>query len=191
MNKILLIIFLTATYAIGQNKSELDNIKGVEIFLFKNLCLNSNSYIELDFESRKQFIANYKDKSEIPLIFCPEYINPNLCELEEKPFLQEEDIESFNWNSGELVLTNSGLEKISELKYRYHGEPFSLKVKNQSILYGWFWYYASSAGCTRVSGMVKPGVKEIYLKFGDGNYYCGPNPFLDKKLIEQLVYLQQ
>jgi hypothetical protein len=128
-NIILLIISTFCVILNAQNHNELDSITGVEIYLFKKLCLNDNSYNNMDWKKREEFISKYKNLEDIPAVFCPEYINSNLCELDDKPFLSNHDIKSFNWNSRTLILTQYGKTKVNRLKYNYHGIPFTIKVK--------------------------------------------------------------
>jgi len=144
----------------------------------------------MNFREREKFISEYKKVEEIPVVFCPEYINSNLCELDDKPYLNKNDIKSFNWNTKTLILTEYGKAKVNRLKYNYHGIPFTLKIKGEKIFNGWFWYYSSSAACSRVYCTIMPDSDVINFKFRNDKYSCGPNPFNDKNTIDKLLSLK-
>jgi hypothetical protein len=186
-----ILLLFSSLYVSGQSHPELNDIKGVEIFLFEGECRNQNSIFSLNEEERNDIGSQYRLLKEIPAVFSPDYINSDLCKLKDTPFLNKTDIDSFNWNTGELILSDTGKGKLSQLEYYYYfGVPFTMKVKGQAILNAWFWSMASSQICTRVYGLIRPESNSIILKF-DHRLGMGINPLLEKEGIARLIQLQQ
>lgn len=175
----------------GQEHPELNSIQDVEIFLFEEFYMNKNSIFHFNEKNRKEIINQYGELKDVPIVFSPDYINSDICKLKETPFLNKYDIESFNWNTGELILTSEGRGKLSQINFKYFGEPFTIKVKGQNILNAWFWGIGSSQICTRVYGQIREGSNKILLKFDTNRYGIGPNPFFNQEKIETLLKLQQ
>lgn len=188
---LLLFAFLLCTSVNGQTHLELNDIKDVEIYFFEDLCLNKNSFYRLDKKQQQEFMSQYSSLKDLPIVYSPDYINSDLCKLRDTPFLNKLDIASFNWNTGKLVLTATGRNKLSKINFKYFGVPFTLKVKGASILNAWFWSIGSSQVCTRVYGQLIQDSKKITLKFDNSLFGWGSDPFQEESTIKKLLYLQQ
>lgn len=163
-----------------------EHLTGMEIYLFKKVCHNEQSYLQLHKKDAKRFSKKHKTTGDIPLNLCKNYINLEHCEIDDQPFLSHADIESFNWNEKTINLTKSGLAKMTQLKIPITGTPFVIKANNQVFYSAWFWNSVSSEGCDRVYCMVNPNSKALKLNFGIGSYKCGKDPRNDTALLEAL-----
>ncbi|PQB05779.1 hypothetical protein [Aureitalea marina] len=176
------LLFFTG-FVFGQKVVDLTKLKGFEIHLLKKLCLNENSYSKMDQSERDELINQYNSTESIPDVYCRNYINIQLCEIEEKAFLTENDINFFDWDSKKISLSKSGVKKLSDVTYRYTGEPFVIMINSQPVLSGWFWYYAASVGCDRVFCVVEKESSILELSFGN----CGANPLDDEEVLKAFL----
>ena len=173
----------------SQSHDRLDTISDVEIYLFEELCNNSSSFYKLNKNKQEELLNNYNALKDFPIKYCPDYINVEKCNLQKEPFLLGSDIESFNWNTKTLILSETGMSKLLAVKFEYFGIPFTLKVKGEEILNAWFWSFGSSQVCFRVYGQLIPGSNSITLKFSKG-FGCGPNPLNDQNITTKILFLQ-
>ncbi|WP_299682127.1 hypothetical protein [uncultured Dokdonia sp.] len=190
MNVFYFIVAIFISFPIySQTQEDLNAIRGVEIYLFKEICNNPNSFYKLPKEKQDQLFNDYDSFKEFPVEYCPDYINLKKCNLQEDPFLLGSDIKSFNWNTKTLVLSEEGKSKLSTIKFKYFGAPFSLKIKGEHIFNAWFWSIGSSQICSRVYGKLMPNTNSINLRFAKG-FGCGPNPLEDENITAKIVSLQ-
>ncbi|MFN8255713.1 MAG: hypothetical protein U0W24_08500 [Bacteroidales bacterium] len=190
MKKILLIlIFAFNLNALNcQIQTDLNNLKEVEIYIFKTECRNEKSYNNFKTEAeQKEFSKKYQNVSDIPQNLCVNYIDLENCEVNETPLLDKYDIDRFDWTSSKIYLTQSGIKKIKELKVPLKGLPFVIKL-NGVIIYGaWLWNMVSSYGCDRVWTFQDPIKNELKLEFGLGGFKCGTDPRKDESLIRKAI----
>ena len=190
MNVFCFIVVILISFPIyGQTQDDLDAIRDVEIYLFKETCHNPNSFYKLNKEKQDQLLNEYDSLKEFPIEYCPNYINIEKCNLQDEPFLFGSDIKSFNWNTKTLVLSEEGRDKLYSIKFNYFGEPFSLKIKGEHILNAWFWSIGSSQICSRIYGKLIPNSNSINLRFAKG-FGCGPNPLDDENVTAKIISLQ-
>ena len=171
-----------------QIQTDLNNLKDVEIYIFKTDCRNEKSYNNFKTEAeQKEFSKKYENASEIPQNLCAYYIDLENCELNETPFLDKYDIEGFDWTLSKIYLTQSGIKKIKEQKVPLQGLPFVIKL-NGVVIYGaWLWNMESSFGCDRVWTFQDPNKNELKLEFGLGEFKCGTDPRKDESLIRKAI----
>ncbi len=185
---LLILTVLNLTSINCQNKTELSNIKGTEIFLFETECRNENSYMELKTKSeQKNFAKKYKAKNEIPVNKCLFYIDLDKCKTKSEPFLNVNDIEKFDWLNSKIVLKESGIEKLKNIEVPLRGLAFVIKLNGENIYAGWFWVGHSSFGCDRIWTWKIPKENELKLRFGFGGFQCGENPLTNEKLIRNII----
>ena len=185
---LLILIFLNLTNVSCQTEQDLSNIKGTEIYLFQTECRNENSYAKFKTESeRKEFLEKYKATENIPENKCAFYIDLDNCTTELKPFLDKNDIESFNWTKSKIILNESGIEKLRKQEVPLRGLAFALKLNGKTIYGGWFWNMVSSFGCDRIWTWQNPIENEMNLSFGLGGFKCGENPLTNEKLIRNAI----
>ncbi len=171
-----------------QTEQDLLDIKGTEIYLFQSECRNENSYTEYKTESeQKAFSEKYKSSEKIPKDKCGFYIDLNNCKKESEPFLNNKDIESFDWTNSKIILTESGIEKLKKQEVPLRGLAFVLTLNGKNIYAGWFWNMYSSFGCDRIWTWQNPIEKELNLTFGLGGIKCGEDPRTDEKLIRDAI----
>jgi DNA-binding transcriptional MerR regulator len=168
----------------------LSNIKGTEIYLLESECRNENSYNEYKTESeQKAFLEKYKKTENIPIEKCAYYIDLENCKTQSEPFLNENDIEKFDWNSSKIYLSQSGIKKLKNQEIPLRGLAFIIKIKGNNIYGGWFWNMFSSFGCDRVFSYPDKNAKEneLDLEFGLGGFKCGKDPRTDEKLVRNAI----
>ncbi len=188
---LLILIILNLTNASCQTETDLSNIKGAEIYLFQSECRNENSYNEYKTESeQKAFSEKYKSSKNIPKDKCGFYIDLDNCKAELEPFLDNKDIEKFDWTNSKIILTASGIEKLKKQEVPLHGLAFVLKLNGKNIYAGWFWNMYSSFGCDRVWTWQNPTENELNLAFGLGGFKCGEDPRTDEKLIRNAITIE-
>ena len=186
---LLILIFLNLTNVRCQNETDLSNIKGTEIFLFTTECRNENTYLEFKTESeQKAFSEKYKLSENIPNDECGFYIDLDNCKTESEPFLNNNDIEKFDWTNSKIILTESGIEKLKKQEIPLRGLAFVLTLNGKNIYPGWFWNIYSSFGCDRVWTWQNPTENELNLAFGIGGFKCGEDPKKNEKLIQNAIH---
>ncbi|MBS7255332.1 hypothetical protein [Flavobacterium branchiicola] len=138
-------------------------------------------------ESNKSGIEIYtvKEGFKKSLKDCEYCFDEKTVELSDKPILDENDIENFNWKNQKISLNISGKEKLKKLKIELSGLPVVM-VLNKKRIYGfWFWNLFSSFSCDRV--YTYPD-KDFKIKFGlPEKYAFGKDPRFDKLLEKYVV----
>jgi len=181
---LLILTILYLTNICSQSKTDLSNIKGIEIFLLETECRNQNSYNEFKLESeRNAFFEKYKKTEDIPNEKCLYFIDLENCQIQSTPFLLKSDIKKFDWVSSKIVLADSGIEKLKKQDVPLRGLAFVLKLNGHNIYGGWFWNKVSSFGCDRVWTWKDMVSDELNLIFGVGGFKCGQDPRVNKELI--------
>lgn len=143
----------------------------------------------------------YAQKSGIEFYFVENYKNLNpdckycfdlqTAKLGSIPILNEADIKHFNWKNQQIILTEKGKHKFSDLKIPLLGLPMVLTLNKRKIYSLWFWNPVSSFGCDRV--FTFPTI-DFKIQFGlPKNHSFGTDPRFDEKLREYvfLKYNQQ
>jgi len=171
-----------------QNPIDLTDIRGVEIYLLESECRNENSYNEIKTEKeRKAFSEKYKTTTDFPIDRCAYFIDIENCDIQKLPFLESNDIKSFDWKANKILLNDSGIAKLEKLEVPLRGLAFVLNINGNNIYGGWFWNKYSSHGCDRVWTWQNPREKSLNLKFGLGGFKCGTDPRTDEKLIRNAI----
>lgn len=94
---------------------------------------------------------------------CHYCFNEKEIILSKEPLLGEKDISYFDWKNQQILLSETGKIKVSNLKIQLSGMPVVL-VLNKKVIYGfWFWNKFSSFGCDRVYTYPQ---KDFKIKFG-------------------------
>tara|TARA_R110002049_G_scaffold154813_1_gene319474 strand:- start:901 stop:1449 length:549 start_codon:yes stop_codon:yes gene_type:complete len=178
------------TYFSCQTKTDLSNIKGIEIFLLKTECRNQNSYKEhKSISERDKFMEKHKSFEEVPVEKCANYIDLEKCKSEDKPFLKKADIEKFDWVKSKIYLTKSGIEKLKTKEIPLRGLAFVIKLNEKNVYAGWFWNMFSSFSCDRIYSYPNKNIKEneLDLEFGLGVIKCGKDNRKDESLIRNIL----
>lgn len=137
----------------------------------------------------------YAQKSGIEFFFVEKYKNLNSdckycfdlnsAKLNSVPILKEEDIKHFNWKKQQIILTEKGEHKFTDLKIPLSGLPIVLSLNGRKIYSLWFWNSVSSVGCDRVFAF--PNI-DFKIQFGlPKNYTFGTDPRFDEKLRKYVV----
>ncbi|MBZ4034789.1 hypothetical protein K6T82_08425 [Flavobacterium sp. 17A] len=137
----------------------------------------------------------YSQKSEIEFFYVENYKNSNSdckycfdlekAKLSSVPLLNEKDIKHFNWQTQQIILTEKGKHKFTDLKIPLSGLPVVLTLNGRKIYGLWFWNAVSSFGCDRVYTF--PTI-DFKIRFGlPKNYRFGTDPRFDKKLKEYVL----
>jgi len=137
----------------------------------------------------------YAQKSGIEFFVVKNYINSNsdckycfdlqTAQLESATILNEEDIKNFNWENQQIILTEKGKHKFTDLKIPLPGLPIVLTLNGRKIYSLWFWNVFSSFGCDRVYAY--PTI-DFKIQFGlPKNYSFGTDPRFNKKLRKYVV----
>ena len=107
------------------------------------------------------------------------------AQLESATILNEEDIKNFNWENQQIILTEKGKHKFTDLKIPLPGLPIVLTLNGRKIYSLWFWNVFSSFGCDRVYAY--PTI-DFKIQFGlPKNYSFGTDPRFNKKLRKYVV----
>ncbi|MET1259013.1 hypothetical protein ABV409_06710 [Flagellimonas sp. DF-77] len=160
--KNLLIIGITLLQAIGFSQSE---STGIEIYLV------NKSHPDL-----------YNEQiGELDCYYCFE---PAKSDLFDKPLIEKNDIEKFDWNEQKIILSKRGTEKLNELHIPLRGLAVALVLNNEPIYGFWFWTLESSFGCDYVYTYPK---KNFKIKYGlPKNFARGNDPRFDKRIATYL-----
>jgi hypothetical protein len=137
----------------------------------------------------------YAQKSGIEFYFVENFKNLNsdckycfeleTAKLNSIPILIEEDIESFKWKNQQIILTEKGKQKFTDIKIPLSGLPIVITLNGRKVYSLWFWNAVSSFSCDRV--FVFPTI-DFKIQFGlPKNYSFGTDPRFDEKLREYVV----
>ena len=127
------------------------------------------------------FVKNYKNLNSD----CKYCFDLQTAQLDSAPILNEEDIKNFNWKNQQIILTEKGKHKFTDLKIPLSGLPLVITLNGRKIYGLWFWNEVSSFGCNRV--ITFPTI-DFKIQFGlpRKNTY-GKDPRFDKKLKEYVI----
>ncbi|WP_131725779.1 hypothetical protein [Flavobacterium sp. Root420] len=107
------------------------------------------------------------------------------AKMESVPIINEEDIKHFNWKNQQIILTEKGKHKFTDMKIPLSGLPIVMTLNGRKIYSLWFWNVFSSFGCDRV--FTFPTI-DFKIQFGlPKNYSFGTDPRFNKKLREYVV----
>jgi hypothetical protein len=127
------------------------------------------------------FVENYKNLNSD----CKYCFDLETAKLESIPILNEEDIKHFNWKNQQIILTEKGKHKFTDLKIPLSGLPVIITLNGRKIYSLWFWNAVSSFGCDRVFAF--PTI-DFKIQFGlPKNYSFGTDPRFNEKLREYVV----
>jgi hypothetical protein len=124
----------------AQNDRSSEKYNGFEIYLVDNYVANKYAVLDLPEAEHRKLIRKKSRKknlnkywSKMPDSICA-VMDMEESSLEQKPFLTFEDIKFYDKKSQSIVLTNSGLEKIKNLKANLNGVPCVIIAKENKIL---------------------------------------------------------
>lgn len=157
----------------------------IEIYLLKDRKLNSEG-VQINTIKDYQKMDTMKLKSYIPYTTYDTIKNDFIYsskfefktkDLNLKPLISDNEINSFNISEGKLILNNSGAKKLFKLRPSgRNGEQFVIKVNDSSVFSGYFYNSISSYGsnwnCINIdfSEFVKDSTKTNYsFDFFKGN----------------------
>jgi len=126
----------------------------------------------------------YPDFTKPPKAECLYCFEPKKSDLFDEPLFTESDFKKFDWEKQQIILTDDGRRKLSEIEIPLEGLPVAM-VLNKKPIYGfWFWNMVSSFGCDRVFTYPKMDFK---IKFGlpDNNTF-GEDPRFNSVLKDYL-----
>jgi len=139
------------------------------------------------FESNKTGIKIYvvKGNFKSPFKDCKYCFDEKSVVLSKNPILEESDIENFNWKDQQILLNESGKQKLKKIKIELSGLPVVMVLNEKRLYSFWFWNNFSSFGCDRVYTYPK---KDFKIKFGlPHNNTFGKDPRFNKILEKYVI----
>ena len=151
----------------------------ISIFILFSCDKPTESGIEI-YQVKVSF-PDFTKNTEPDCYYCFE---PTKNDFFETALIKESDIKLFDWEKQQIILTEKGKKKISELEIPLQGLPVAMVLNGEPIYGFWFWNYISSFGCDRV--FTYP-THDFKIKFGlpNDNKY-GQDPRFDNRIREYL-----
>jgi hypothetical protein len=152
----------------------------------QNIFLTILVFIGLNLHAQKSgieffFVENFKNLNSD----CKYCFDLETTKLNPVPILSEEDIENFNWKNQQIILTEKGKHKFTDLKIPLSGLPIVITLNGEKIYSLWFWNAISSSGCDRV--FTFPTI-DFKIKFGlPRTFSFGTDPRFNEKLRQYVI----
>ncbi len=131
--------------------------------------------------------AIYPTAQNVPVSQMPALSHVDLAE---KPFFSLADIVSYDWNTHEIKLTSSAMERLRALQVPTSGTSFVVCVDRQEIYWGAFWAYYSSQSFDGITIMQPLSEREDSIQIERGypspSFYRGEDPRSDSRVMESL-----
>ena len=131
--------------------------------------------------------AIYLTAGNVPVSQMPALSHVDVAE---SPFLSLPDIVSYEWNTHEIKLTASAMEKLSVIQVPTNGTSFVVCVDRQPLYWGAFWVGYSSLSFDGII-IMQPLPTEgdtitISKGYPSASFYRGEDPRNDARIMESL-----
>lgn len=103
--------------------------------------------------------------------------------LSNEPLLKTTDIDHFDWQKQQFILSDTGREKVHKLDIPMQGLPVVFVINDEPIYGFWLWHPLSSQGCDRV--LTYPNWS-FELEFGLPSDTFGSDPRYDPRIEKYL-----